>query len=185
MGGWWGCRVGVSPPVMVMMMVLGVMMAVPRTPSSSSSRFPVVCSVLLLSGLSQLPVLLADPVQLHLQLLNAASLGLQQLLLALDDVVELQQVLHGSVRGLLSAGVGARAGSPFHGRQGGDAGGRGVIRSGGQAWWCWRCRGRSGHELPRRLLQSHCALTGGEEPGEDCVTGEAHPMGRGWAESGA
>lgn len=125
--GWGWCGVGrfSSSPVMMMMM-MGVMMAVPRTPSSSSSsRFPVVCSVLLLPGLSQFPVLLADSVQLHLQLLDAASLGLQQLLLALDDVVELQQVLHGSVRGLLSAGVGARAGSPFHGRQGGDAGGPG------------------------------------------------------------
>lgn len=50
--------------------------------------------------LSQVLVLLADPVQLTLQLLDAAALGLQELGLALNDVVELQEVLHSPVRAL-------------------------------------------------------------------------------------
>lgn len=43
---------------------------------------------------AQVLVLLAEPVQLHLQLLNPPPLRLKKLLLALDDVVELQQVFH-------------------------------------------------------------------------------------------
>ena len=42
-------------------------------------------------------VLLVHPVQLALQLLDSPTLGLQELGLALNDVVELQEVLHGSV----------------------------------------------------------------------------------------
>ncbi|TNN56656.1 hypothetical protein EYF80_033193 [Liparis tanakae] len=38
--------------------------------------------------------------RLDLQLLDSAPLSLQKLLLALDDVVELQEVLHGPVRAL-------------------------------------------------------------------------------------
>jgi len=49
---------------------------------------------------TQFLVLLAEPVQLDLQLLDSAPLSLQKLLLALDDVVELQKVLHGPVRAL-------------------------------------------------------------------------------------
>lgn len=45
----------------------------------------------------QILVLLADPVQLALQLLDAPALRLQELGLALNDVVELQEVLHGPV----------------------------------------------------------------------------------------
>lgn len=56
------------------------------------------------SLLPQVLILLADPVQLALQLLDAAPLCLQQLGLALDDVVELQQVLHSAV-GALRAGL--------------------------------------------------------------------------------
>lgn len=48
--------------------------------------------------LSQVLVLLADTVQLTLQLLDAPALGLQELGLALDDVVELQEILHRPVR---------------------------------------------------------------------------------------
>lgn len=44
--------------------------------------------------LPQVLVLLADSVQLPLQLLDAPSLGLQELGLALDDVVQLQEILH-------------------------------------------------------------------------------------------
>lgn len=44
--------------------------------------------------LPQVLVLLADAVQLALQLLDAPALGLQELGLALDDVVQLQEVLH-------------------------------------------------------------------------------------------
>lgn len=51
----------------------------------------------------QVLVLLADAAQLHLQLLDATPLRLQELLLALDDVVELQQVLHCPVRALRAA----------------------------------------------------------------------------------
>lgn len=54
--------------------------------------------------LPQVLVLLADPVQLALQLLDAPALGLQELGLALDDVVELQEVLHCPV-GALWAGL--------------------------------------------------------------------------------
>lgn len=46
---------------------------------------------------SQVFVLLAEAVQLDLQLLDSPPLGFQKLLLALDDVVQLQQVLHGPV----------------------------------------------------------------------------------------
>lgn len=49
-------------------------------------------------------ILLADPVQLALQLLDAPALRLQELGLALDDVVELQEVLHGPV-GAFRAGL--------------------------------------------------------------------------------
>lgn len=49
---------------------------------------------------TQVLVLLAEPVQLHLQLLDPPALRLQQLLLALDDVVELQQVFHRPVGAL-------------------------------------------------------------------------------------
>ncbi|KAK2499554.1 hypothetical protein MC885_004906, partial [Smutsia gigantea] len=45
-------------------------------------------------------VLLGELVQLALQLFDAPPLGLQQLLLALDDVVQLQQVLHRPVGAL-------------------------------------------------------------------------------------
>lgn len=48
-------------------------------------------------------VLLAEAVQLDLQLLNAPPLGLQKLLLALDDVVEFQEVLDSPVRALGAA----------------------------------------------------------------------------------
>lgn len=44
--------------------------------------------------LPQVLVLLADAVQLPLQLLDAPALGLQELGLALDDVVQLQEILH-------------------------------------------------------------------------------------------
>lgn len=59
--------------------------------------------------LPQILVLLADPVQLALQILDAPALGLQELGLALDDVVELQEVLHCPV-GALRAGL--HGGSP-------------------------------------------------------------------------
>lgn len=58
----------------------------------------------------QVLVLLADPVQLALELLDSSPLCLQQLGLALDDVVELQQILHGTV-GALWAGL--HDGSPY------------------------------------------------------------------------
>lgn len=45
-------------------------------------------------------VLLADPVQLTLELFDAAALSLQKLGLVLNDVVELQEVLHRPVRAL-------------------------------------------------------------------------------------
>lgn len=48
-------------------------------------------------------VLLAKSVQLNLQLLNAPALGLQELLLALYDVVELQEVLHSSIGAVWAA----------------------------------------------------------------------------------
>lgn len=47
---------------------------------------------------TQVLVLLAEPVQLDLQLLDSMPLGFQKLLLALDDVVEFKKVLHGPVR---------------------------------------------------------------------------------------
>lgn len=59
--------------------------------------------------LPQVLVLLADPVQLALQLLDTPTLGLQELGLALNDVVELQEVLHCPV-GALWAGL--HGGSP-------------------------------------------------------------------------
>ena len=59
--------------------------------------------------LPQAQVLLGDPVQLALQLLDAPPLGVQELGLALDDVVELQEVLHCPV-GALRAGL--HGGSP-------------------------------------------------------------------------
>lgn len=46
---------------------------------------------------TQVFVLLTEPVQLDLQLLDPAPLCFQKLLLALDDVVEFQKVLHGPV----------------------------------------------------------------------------------------
>lgn len=58
------------------------------------------------AGLSVQPqvfVLLAEPVQLHFKLFNAPPLSFQKLLLALDDVVELQQVLNRPVRALRAA----------------------------------------------------------------------------------
>lgn len=48
--------------------------------------------------LPQVLVLLADTVQLALQLLDAPPLGLQELGLAFDDVVKLQEILHRPVR---------------------------------------------------------------------------------------
>lgn len=54
--------------------------------------------------LPQVLVLLADPIQLALQFLDAATLSLQELGLALNDVVELQEVLHCPV-GALWAGL--------------------------------------------------------------------------------
>lgn len=48
--------------------------------------------------LPQVLVLLADAVQLPLQLLDAPALGLQELGLALDDVVKFQEILHRPVR---------------------------------------------------------------------------------------
>lgn len=54
--------------------------------------------------LPQVLVFLADPVQLALQLLDAPPLRLQKLGLALDDVVELQEVLDRPV-GALWAGL--------------------------------------------------------------------------------
>lgn len=59
--------------------------------------------------LPQILVLLAYPVKLALQLLNAPALCLQELRLALDDVVELQEVLHCPVRALWA---GIHGGSP-------------------------------------------------------------------------
>lgn len=50
--------------------------------------------------LPQVLILLADAVQLALQLLDAPALRLQELGLALYDVVELQEVLHCPVRAL-------------------------------------------------------------------------------------
>lgn len=58
------------------------------------------------AGLSVQPqvfVLLAESVQLHFQFLDAPPLSFQKLLLALDDVIELQQVLHCPVRALRAA----------------------------------------------------------------------------------
>lgn len=52
---------------------------------------------------TQVLVLLAEPVQLDLELLDAAPLSFQKLLLALDDVVELEKILHGSVGALRAA----------------------------------------------------------------------------------
>lgn len=52
---------------------------------------------------TQVLVLLAEPVQLDLQLLDSASLGFEKLLLALDDVVEFQKVLHSPVRAFWTA----------------------------------------------------------------------------------
>lgn len=54
--------------------------------------------------LPEVLILLADPVQLALQLLNPPALGLQELGLALDDVVEFQEVFHSPV-GALWAGL--------------------------------------------------------------------------------
>lgn len=59
-----------------------------------SDRLPVQTQVL---------VLLAEPVQLDLQLLDTAPLCFQKLLLALDDVVELQKVLYSPVGALRAA----------------------------------------------------------------------------------
>lgn len=56
-----------------------------------------------LSVQPQVFVLLAEPVQLHFKLLNAPPLSFQKLLLALDDVVKLQQVLHCPIRALWAA----------------------------------------------------------------------------------
>lgn len=56
---------------------------------------------------TQVLVLLAEPVQLDLQLLDTAPLCFQKLLLALNDVVELQKVLHGPVGALGAALAGS------------------------------------------------------------------------------
>lgn len=58
------------------------------------------------AGLSVQPqvfVFLAESVQLHFQFLDAPPLSFQKLLLALNDVIELQQVLHCPVRALWAA----------------------------------------------------------------------------------
>lgn len=52
---------------------------------------------------TQVFVLLAETVQLDLQLLNSAPLGFQKLLLALDDVIEFKKVLHSPVRAFWTA----------------------------------------------------------------------------------
>lgn len=62
--------------------------------------------------LPQILVLLANPVQVALQLLDAPALGIQELGLALDDVVELQEVLHCPVWALWA---GLHGGSPVSG----------------------------------------------------------------------
>lgn len=52
---------------------------------------------------TQVLVLLAEAVQLDLQLLDAAPLRFQKFLLALNDVVEFEKVLHGPIRALWAA----------------------------------------------------------------------------------
>lgn len=54
-----------------------------------SSRFPVQAKVL---------VLLVDSVELRLELLNSPALRLQELGLVLNDVIELQEILHSPAR---------------------------------------------------------------------------------------
>lgn len=53
--------------------------------------------------MTQVLILLAESVQLDLQLLNPAPLCFQKFLLALDDIVEFKEVLHGPVRALWAA----------------------------------------------------------------------------------
>lgn len=53
--------------------------------------------------MAQVFILLAEAVQLDLQLLDSASLCFQKFLLAFNDVVEFQKVLHRTVRALWAA----------------------------------------------------------------------------------
>lgn len=53
--------------------------------------------------MAQVLILLAETVQLDLQLLDPPPLRLQEFLLAFNDVVEFQEVLHGPVRALGAA----------------------------------------------------------------------------------
>lgn len=50
--------------------------------------------------MTQVLVLLAEPIQLDLQLLDSAPLRFQEFLLAFNDVVEFQEVLHRPVGAL-------------------------------------------------------------------------------------
>lgn len=68
---------------------LAVVVVLLRWVRAGRARAPLLLQVL---------VLLADAVQLALQLLDASALGLQELGLVLDDVVELQEILHRPVR---------------------------------------------------------------------------------------
>lgn len=49
---------------------------------------------------TQVLILLAETVQLDLQLLDSAPLCFEKFLLAFNDIVEFQKVLHGPVRAL-------------------------------------------------------------------------------------
>lgn len=68
---------------------LAVVMVLLRCVRAGRARAPLLLQIL---------VLLADAVQLALQLLDASALGVQELCLVLDDVVELQEILHRPVR---------------------------------------------------------------------------------------
>lgn len=53
--------------------------------------------------MTQVLILLAQTVQLDLQLLDSPPLCFEEFLLAFNDIVEFQKVLHGPVRALWAA----------------------------------------------------------------------------------